>query len=53
MSTRRHRPIPQRSIALFVELATERLERWIDLAETKLAGTGIRCYATGGNDDLD
>ncbi|MEO8437508.1 MAG: metallophosphoesterase [Chloroflexota bacterium] len=37
---------------LFVELATERLERWIDLAETKLAGSGIRCYATGGNDDV-
>ncbi len=37
---------------LFVELATERLARWIDLAESSLAGTGIRCYATGGNDDL-
>ncbi len=37
---------------LFVRLATERLVRWIDLAETRLAGTGIRCYATGGNDDL-
>jgi len=37
---------------LFVRLATERLLRWIDLAETKLAGTGVRCYATGGNDDL-
>jgi len=37
---------------LFVRLATERLTRWIDLAETRLAGTGVRCYATGGNDDL-
>ncbi len=37
---------------LFIRLATERLSRWIDLAETRLAGTGIRCYATGGNDDL-
>jgi uncharacterized protein len=37
---------------LFVELATERLVRWMDLAESKLAGTGIRCYATGGNDDV-
>lgn len=37
---------------LFVRLATERLARWIDLAETRLSGTGIRCYATGGNDDL-
>jgi uncharacterized protein len=38
---------------LFVRLATERLVRWMDLAESKLAGTGIRCYATGGNDDVD
>ncbi|HEY4227167.1 MAG TPA: hypothetical protein VGM49_02425, partial [Candidatus Limnocylindrales bacterium] len=38
--------------ALFVRLAIERLARWVDLAETRLAGTGIRCYATGGNDDL-
>lgn len=37
---------------LFVQLATERLARWMDLAESKLAGTGIRCYATGGNDDV-
>ncbi len=38
---------------LFVDLAKERLVRWMDLAESKLAGTGIRCYATGGNDDVD
>lgn len=37
---------------LFVELATERLVRWMDLAEERLAGTGVRCYASGGNDDL-
>jgi Icc-related predicted phosphoesterase len=37
---------------LFVRLATERLARWIDLAETRLARTGIKVYATGGNDDL-
>jgi Icc-related predicted phosphoesterase len=37
---------------LFVRLATERLQRWIDLAESRLAGTGIKVYATGGNDDL-
>lgn len=37
---------------LFVRLATERLHRWIDLAESRLAGSGVRCYATGGNDDL-
>jgi Icc-related predicted phosphoesterase len=37
---------------LFRELATERLIAWMDLAEDRLAGTGIRCYASGGNDDV-
>ncbi len=37
---------------LFIKLARERLIRWMDLAESRLAGTGIRCYATGGNDDV-
>ncbi len=36
---------------LFHQLARERLENWIDLAETRLKGTGIRCFVTGGNDD--
>lgn len=36
---------------LFHQLARERLESWIDLAETRLKGTGIRCFVTGGNDD--
>lgn len=37
--------------AEFMRLSRQRLEAWIDLAETRLAGTGIRCYVTGGNDD--
>jgi Icc-related predicted phosphoesterase len=37
---------------LFVRLAKERLAHWIDLAESRLAGTGVKVYATGGNDDL-
>lgn len=36
---------------LFHELSRQRLEAWIDLAETRLAGTGVKCYVTGGNDD--
>ncbi|MCS6908832.1 MAG: hypothetical protein RML93_13280 [Anaerolineales bacterium] len=36
---------------LFHQLARERLENWIDLAETRLKGSGIRCFVTGGNDD--
>jgi Icc-related predicted phosphoesterase len=37
--------------ALFHKLARERLTSWIDLAETRLKGTGIKCFVTGGNDD--
>ena len=36
---------------LFHELARKRLSEWVDLAETRLKGTGIRCFVTGGNDD--
>jgi len=36
---------------LFHALARERLLAWVELAQERLAGTGIRCYITGGNDD--
>jgi Icc-related predicted phosphoesterase len=36
---------------LFHDLSRRRLEEWLDLAETRLAGTGVKCYITGGNDD--
>jgi len=36
---------------LFHLLARERLVAWVDLAESRLAGTGIQCFVTGGNDD--
>ncbi len=36
---------------LFHKLAQERLASWVELAETRLAGTGIKCFVTGGNDD--
>jgi Icc-related predicted phosphoesterase len=42
---------PARVDNLFHELARKRLEAWVDLAETRLAGTGIKCFVTGGNDD--
>jgi uncharacterized protein len=35
----------------FAELARERLSRWLDIAEERLRGTGIRCYVQPGNDD--
>jgi Icc-related predicted phosphoesterase len=38
--------------ALWQRLAGERLERWIAMAEDRLGPAGIRCYVSGGNDDL-
>ena len=37
--------------SLFNDLARQRLSHWVDLAEERLAGTGIKCFVTGGNDD--
>jgi Icc-related predicted phosphoesterase len=42
-------PLAQR--ALFIELARARLEWWLDHAEEALAGTDVRLFITGGNDD--
>jgi len=42
---------PETVDSLFHQLARERLASWVDLAETRLAGTGIKCFVTGGNDD--
>ncbi|MEW6402264.1 MAG: metallophosphoesterase [Chloroflexota bacterium] len=36
---------------LFHELARQKLAHWVDLAEERLNGTGIKCFVTGGNDD--
>lgn len=36
---------------LFHEVARQRLVNWVDLAEERLAGTGKKCFVTGGNDD--
>jgi Icc-related predicted phosphoesterase len=37
---------------LFRELALERVRRWVGMAEDKLAGTGVRCLVSAGNDDF-
>jgi Icc-related predicted phosphoesterase len=37
--------------AAFRREAHARLERWIALADERLAGTDVMCYVTGGNDD--
>jgi Icc-related predicted phosphoesterase len=36
---------------VFLAVMRETLERWLDIADQKLAGTGIRLYAMTGNDD--
>ncbi len=36
---------------VFHDLARQRLSAWIQLAEERLSGTGIKAYVTGGNDD--
>lgn len=38
--------------ALFKKLMLDTVQRWVDLAEQRLKGTGISVYITGGNDDL-
>ncbi len=38
---------------LFDVLAKQRLAGWIELAESRLKGTGVRVFLCGGNDDTD
>lgn len=42
---------PARIERLYQEKANERLTAWIRWAEDKLAGSNLKCYVTGGNDD--
>jgi Icc-related predicted phosphoesterase len=41
-----------RSDDLFLKEVTKTLERWLEYADQKLAGTGIQCYVCPGNDDV-
>jgi len=41
-----------RSDELFLKEVTKTLERWLEYADQKLAGTGIQCYVCPGNDDV-
>jgi Icc-related predicted phosphoesterase len=43
---------PEKSDALFLEQALLTVQRWMDYADQKLAGTGIRCFVCPGNDDM-
>jgi Icc-related predicted phosphoesterase len=42
---------PVRVNQLYLAKANERLVAWLRWAEEKLAGTDLRCFVTGGNDD--
>jgi len=44
--------IPGRSDALFHDQVMATVARWMDYADAKLAGTGIRCMVCPGNDDV-
>jgi Icc-related predicted phosphoesterase len=37
--------------AVFTNVMTETLRRWVSLAEERLKGKGVKVYMTGGNDD--
>ncbi len=43
---------PGKSDALFLDMVLATLNRWMDYADNKLAGTGIPCYVCPGNDDV-
>ena len=43
---------PGRSDELFLDQALRTAQRWMEYADEKLAGSGIRCYVCPGNDDV-
>ena len=43
---------PGKSDDLFLKEVLKTLERWMEYADQKLAGTGIQCYVCPGNDDV-
>jgi len=42
---------PAKLDAVFTNVMTQTLRRWVGLAEERLKGKGIKVYMTGGNDD--
>ena len=43
---------PEQTDQLFQRQVLDTVQRWMDYADEKLAGTGIRCYVCPGNDDV-
>jgi Icc-related predicted phosphoesterase len=42
---------PEAMEQIFAQRVRDRLGEWISVAEERLAGTKVKCYITGGNDD--
>jgi Icc-related predicted phosphoesterase len=43
---------PGRSDEVFLKYVMGTMQRWLDYADQKLGGTGIKCYVCPGNDDI-
>jgi uncharacterized protein len=43
---------PEKLDALFAQECTKTVARWMEYADQKLEGTGIRCFVCPGNDDI-
>jgi Icc-related predicted phosphoesterase len=43
---------PGKSDELFLDQVVKTMQRWMEYADTKLAGTGVRCLVCPGNDDI-
>jgi Icc-related predicted phosphoesterase len=43
---------PSKMDELFMQQVLKTMQHWMDYADSKLAGTGIRCYVCPGNDDV-
>jgi Icc-related predicted phosphoesterase len=43
---------PGQSDRLFVEQVIKTAQRWMEYADARLEGTGLRCYVCPGNDDM-
>jgi len=43
---------PERSDQLFAEQVLTTVQQWMEYADQKLEGTGMRCYVCPGNDDV-
>ncbi len=43
---------PGKTDELFLDQVLKSIQRWMDYADTKLAGSGVHCYVCPGNDDM-